>query len=502
MSTSSSILKFYTRSNDTQDAAAKLTAIDRSQAVIEFNLDGTIIRANQNFLGAMGYTLGEIAGKHHSIFVEPSHVNSIEYKAFWESLSRGEFQSAEYKRFGKGGREVWIQASYNPLFDKHGRPYKVIKFATDITEQKRQNADFIGQIDAIGKSQAVIEFSLDGHILKANENFLSTLGYSAGEILGKHHSLFVDPSYGNSIEYKQFWEALSRGEFQSAEYKRLAKGGREVWIQASYNPIFDPNGKPYKVVKFATDITDQVTIRLKNERIKNIIIESITDIENAVAAASSQSNNAARSSIETSSTVQSIAAGAEEMNSSVEEIAQSMAISKVSVDEAHAQALSADQSTLALTSAAQAMGGIVDLIQTIASQINLLALNATIESARAGDAGKGFAVVANEVKNLAMQTTSATEQIGKEIDNMQSISNDVVKSLSVIKDSIDAVRKNVTGVASAVSEQSAVTQEMSSNMQSAASAVTNISSNLGEIAKAAEKAKSSSYKILESIQQQ
>ena len=376
------------------------------------------------------------------------------------------------------------------------------RIGTVVEWQDSQQMDGTSQLNAIHKSMAVIEFELDGTIIGANENFLATVGYHLDEVKGRHHSLFVEPGYATSTEYRQFWDDLRRGTAQTSEFKRLGKGGKEVWIQASYNPIVDLTGRPFKVVKYATDISEQILARAKNERVKNIIMENIAEIESSISGASGQSSNAARSSVETSSTVQSIAAGAEEMNSSVEEIAESMATSKVSVDEAYEQTLSADRATQLLTNAAQSMGGIVELIQAIASQINLLALNATIESARAGDAGKGFAVVANEVKNLAMQTTTATEQISKEIDNMQSISSDVVRALAVIKDSIESVRKNVTGVASAVSEQSAVTQEMSSNMQSAAEAVTHISSNLGEIAKATETARSSAKQIMEAISQE
>jgi methyl-accepting chemotaxis protein len=239
------------------DSTAVLAAVGKSQAVIEFALDGTILTANHNFLSTLGYTLEEIKGRHHSLFVEERERSSPEYREFWAKLNRGEFLSAEFKRIGKGGREVWIQASYNPILDGSGVPTKVIKFATDITEQKQLNANFSGQIDAIGKSQAVIEFSLDGTILAANDNFLGALGYRLDEIKGKHHSLFVEESYRQSAEYREFWAKLNRGEFLSDEYKRLGKGGREVWIQASYNPIRDLNGKPFKVVKFATDVTQQ-----------------------------------------------------------------------------------------------------------------------------------------------------------------------------------------------------------------------------------------------------
>ncbi|MAR00639.1 MAG: hypothetical protein CMI00_08880 [Oceanospirillaceae bacterium] len=236
----------------------QIAAINKSQAVIESSLDGKILHANDNFLNALGYSLEEIIGRHHSMFVEPSYSNSQEYRAFWEKLGRGEYDAAQYKRIGKGGREIWIQASYNPIMDEEGKPFKVIKYATDITSQKLREADFTGQLSAISKAQAVIEFSLDGKILHANDNFLNTLGYSLDEIIDRHHSMFVEPSYRNSPEYKMFWEKLGRGEYDAAQYKRIGKGGREVWIQATYNPIMDMNGKPFKVVKYATDVTDEV----------------------------------------------------------------------------------------------------------------------------------------------------------------------------------------------------------------------------------------------------
>jgi len=240
-----------------QDLKGQVAAIGKSMAVIEFNLDGTILNANQNFLDALGYALDEIQGKHHSMFVDPAYRQSVEYTEFWEKLGRGEYDAGQYKRIGKGGKEIWIQASYNPILDVNGKPFKVVKYATDITEQKLRTADFEGQLAAIGKAMGVIEFNLDGTILNANQNFLDVLGYSLGEIQGKHHSMFVDSAYRQSPEYKQFWEKLGRGEYDAGQYKRIGKGGKEIWIQASYNPILDMNGKPFKVVKYATDITVQ-----------------------------------------------------------------------------------------------------------------------------------------------------------------------------------------------------------------------------------------------------
>jgi methyl-accepting chemotaxis protein len=239
------------------DQTGQIAAIGKAQAVIEFHMDGTIITANDNFLNALGYTLEEIKGKHHSMFVDEAYKQSPAYKEFWAKLNRGEYDAAEYKRIGKGGKEVWIQASYNPILDLDGKPFKVVKYATDVTRQKLINADYQGQIAAISKAQAVIEFNMDGTVITANDNFLRALGYTLEEIKGKHHSLFVEEAYRQSSDYAEFWAKLRRGEYQAAEYKRIGKGGREVWIQASYNPILDLNGKPFKVVKYATDITSQ-----------------------------------------------------------------------------------------------------------------------------------------------------------------------------------------------------------------------------------------------------
>ncbi|MDB5577604.1 MAG: methyl-accepting chemotaxis protein, partial [Bradyrhizobium sp.] len=238
-------------------ALAQADAISRSQAVIEFNLDGTIVTANDNFLKVLGYTLEEIQGKHHSMFVDAATRDSVAYREFWGNLNRGEFQAAQYKRIAKGGREVWIQASYNPVMDKHGKPIRVIKFATDITAQKIHDMEADGKVAAIDRAQAVIEFNMDGTIVTANENFLNAMGYSLAEVQGRHHSMFVEPADRDSPAYREFWARLNHGDFQAAEYRRLGKGGREIWILATYNPILNDAGKPFKVVKFATDVTAQ-----------------------------------------------------------------------------------------------------------------------------------------------------------------------------------------------------------------------------------------------------
>ncbi len=259
------VVKFASDITEEKHEAAynkgQIDAIGRSQAVIEFDLDGNIQWANENFLSVMGYRLNEIKGQHHSMFAEPEYARSSEYKDFWAKLGQGQFFSGEFRRLAKGGREVWINASYNPILDGNGQPFKVVKFASDITEQKHEAAYNKGQIDAIGRSKAVIEFDLDGKIQWANENFLSVMGYSLEEIQGQHHSMFADPDYASSAEYRDFWAKLRQGQFLSGEFGRVGKGGKEVWIQASYNPILDVNGNPFRVVKFASDITDQVNNR-------------------------------------------------------------------------------------------------------------------------------------------------------------------------------------------------------------------------------------------------
>lgn len=335
------------------------------------------------------------------------------------------------------------------------------------------------KVNALSKSLAVIEFELDGTVITANQNFLSVMGYTLPEIQGRHHRTFVDPATAASTEYAQFWETLRRGEYQATQFKRVAKGGREVWIEASYNPILDASGRPYKVVKFATDITAK--IELLNQ-LKTLIDQNFGEIGEALHRSDTESGSAMNAATETSAGVQTLAAAAEELASSTLEISNSMAKSRSMAEQAQNQAEIADQATQKMSDAARQMNGIVELIRSIAGQINLLALNATIEAARAGDAGRGFAVVATEVKNLANQAARATDQISSEIDSMQSISNDVVTALGGIRSSISSVRDYVLTTASAVEEQTAVTTDMSRSMQGASSAVSAISSNIGEIA--------------------
>ncbi|MBN9594727.1 MAG: PAS domain-containing methyl-accepting chemotaxis protein [Afipia sp.] len=478
-----------------QELAAKQEALARSQAIIEFNLDGTIVTANQNFLDAMGYRLDEIAGKHHSMFVEPELRDQAQYRQFWEGLRRGEFQAGEFPRIAKGGRQVWIQASYNPLLNRSGKPFKIVKFAADITEQKLRSADCEGQIAAIQKSQAVIEFNLDGIVITANENFLKTVGYQLDEIRGKHHSMFIEPEYRDSAAYRGFWEALRRGDYQAAEYKRIAKGGKAIWIQASYNPIRGADGKLVKVVKFATDTTAQVEDRLRRGEVQKSIDADLGMITEAVASTSERVTSAASASTQTSSNMQAVASGAEELAASVSEISRQASDALNISLQAVQQANETSAIVSGLATAAQKIGDVVKLINNIAEQTNLLALNATIEAARAGDAGRGFAVVASEVKSLATQTAKATDEISAQIAEVQGTTTSAVTVIEAISQTISRINEISAAIAASVEEQASVTQSISSNMQVAAKGVTDINANMNDIAQATRSVDESTRKV-------
>ena len=447
------------------DSTAILEALNRSQATIEFKMDGTIVKANENFLNALGYKLSEVQGKHHSMFVEPSYANSQEYRKFWADLNHGDYQMAQFKRIGKGGKEVWIEASYNPILGSNGKPYKVVKFATDVTKTKMEYADLLGKANAIGKSQAVIEFNLDGTVITANENFLSVLGYTLPEIQGKHHSLFVDPAYRNSPEYKHFWEALNRGEYQAAQYKRIGKGGKECWIEASYNPIYDMNGRVCKVVKFATDLSKR---KAENAKLANDFESGVKGLVSTVATSANDMQITAQSlaaaAEQTNQQSSTVAAASEELTASVTEISRQLTEATRVVNVAVAEATKSDQRVSELVQIADKVGAVTQIIAQIAGQTNLLALNATIEAARAGEAGKGFAVVASEVKSLANQTAKATGEIEEQIKAIQEASGATASAIQEIARVIGKISEVNTSISGAIEEQSAATREVSTNI--------------------------------------
>ncbi len=460
---------------------AVVDALNASQAVIEFTPAGQIVTANSQFLTLTGYALSELKGRSESTLCEADEANSDAYRRFWQALNQGQGQCEAVKRQAKDGRTLWLQATYLPVKDGSGRVTRVVALASDVTATKTREADAVGQLEAISRAQAVIEFTPAGEVITANDNFLTVMGYRLDEIRGKPHSLFCDTAFASSADYRKFWEALRAGQFQAGEYRRLGKGGRDVFIQANYSPILDAAGKVVKVVKFATDISETVRRRQRNDQLGQAIHGDLGGVINSMSEANRMTSAASSVSTETESVIGSMAAASEELSQSVRDIAQSMSHARGGVESVFKHAETANAQAATLNQSAASMTNIVTMIQSIAGQINLLALNATIESARAGEAGRGFAVVASEVKNLANQAAHSTQTISSEISNMQAVTNEVVGALGLISSSMNAVLENVASVASAIEQQNAVTSEITHNMQTAVKSVHDIRDSLDRI---------------------
>ena len=516
------------------ESKAEIEAVRKSQAIIEYNMDGSIITANQNFLFTLGYELNELQGKHHSMLVEEALAQGEEYWDFWQRLNRGEFDTGEYKRIGRGGQEIWLQASYNPIFDTDGHPFKVVEVATDVT----------AQVEAHDKSRGAVHFDMNGRILYANENFLKIVGYTFDEVKGQPHRMFLDPDDESYASYDEIWNGLRRGEPIDGEFKRISKDGRTIWLESAYNPLFDINGKPYKVIKYATDITDRIRLNDEINRVLNETIRVATalgegdltqtmlgdfagrfeelqtvinkfmdsmgstllqtkEAASAVGEATVQlrksSEHLARGSseqqhacqvasealVETSTMVAATANNASRANELVRQAA-------TAADEGQDKMSVLTQAMDDIASSSSEISKIIKVIDEIAFQTNLLAVNAAVEAARAGRHGRGFAVVAQEVRSLAGRSAKAAQATAELIQKSsvtvtRGVENvdETATALVAIRDNVIQARNIVGEIYEASAEQSRGLNEVRHSMDEVNESATSASQQAAQLAAAA-----------------
>jgi methyl-accepting chemotaxis protein len=495
-------------------------------AVIVFNPDGTVLRVNDHFLNLLGYHENELLNQHHSMFLTEKDKNSSSYKHFWDELASGHMQSGHFKRVKKDGSFCHIHATYFPVKNLQGSVFKVVKLADDATEDIIKKQARLAELNAISKVLGRIEFDTTGIILNANQNFLDIVGYDLNEIVGKHHSIFTTETYRNSDEYKTFWPRLAKGELFSGRFERVGKSGGIAWLEGNYNPIFDADGIPIRVIKFVQNITQQVNdekiLALSADilntmakgdltqqidmdcsgdwnRLKTAVNESNQQLSQSFGKLKIQAHQIAdnaqkvsQSNQELSQSIQKQAANIEEssftmqelstqINESSESSKRSQSITESAMASVQEGSVSMQESIEAMESikeVSEQITNIVSLIDGIAFQTNLLALNAAVEAARAGEHGRGFAVVASEVRNLAGRSADAAKEIGQLINQTSErvkLGTEKVQNTSKL---LKVTENQVTEINTLVSEIAYKTDEQSQSVQQSSDAITKIDQSL------------------------
>jgi methyl-accepting chemotaxis protein len=485
-------MSLFSFSNNKEEKA-QLNAIDEHFAVISFSPDGIILDVNQNFLNALAYTENEVLGKHHKIFCDNKLVNSKEYSDFWNELKKGTVQTSEFKRIRKDGHSIFIQASYTPIKDNSGKVYKIIKFAQDVTAKKLEDLYYKGQIQAISKSQAIIEFDMNGIILNANENFLKAIDYSLDEIKGKHHSMFCEESYKNSNEYKDFWGKLNNAEFQSGEFLRIGKNGKKVYIQATYNPIIDIDNKPFKVVKYATEITARKNTMFSIQKNIEKLNKSLNHLSNASSSMSIDAENSMKGSQEVSVSIEQMDQAVNDLSekieimlSSITSIADAAANGEKIALGAKEQSKSTSSDIIKLNQESSKIGETINLITQIAFQTNILSLNAAVEAATAGEAGRGFAVVAAEVRNLATRSNEAAKEITSAIESIQTLVKNSLKSINSVDSTIEEISSMSSNISKSILEQKTISNQLASTALQTSKGLNEISNSMINVSQSAQ----------------
>ncbi len=385
------------------EAELSFEAFKKNMPMVELNTDGKVLDANQKFCDIFGYSKEELVGQQHLQLCEESYVNSPSYEKFWLDLRSGQAFSGQFKRINKKGEVVWLEATYNPVLDRYGKILKIVKIASDVTKEVESTLYANSIIKSIDRSMAVIEFDINGLVIKANKNFLETVGYNLDHIVGKHHSMFCEKEYVKTEEYETFWKKLKSGEYFSGQFQRAKRDGKKLWLEATYNPVFDAEGNVVKIIKFASDITAKVEMHQSQKEGTQTAYEVANETKEI-------SDKGAETILQTID--------------KIKEISDSFNTSVVQIE-------SLEEKTQSITK-------IVNTIKEIADQTNLLALNAAIEAARAGESGRGFAVVADEVRKLAERTTKSTEEISKMISEIQEETKVVTSGMNSGLDTVEA----------------------------------------------------------------